>query len=96
MVDVLFCYFVKGVEYVCLDVVGFMWKELGISCIYLEKIYLIIKLLWLIIDNVVLGIVIIIEINVLYKDNIVYFGVGDDEVYMVYQFLLLLLVLYVV
>lgn len=84
MVDVLFCYFAKGVEYVRLDVVGFMWKESGISCIYLEKIYLIIKLLRSIIDNVALGIVIIIEINVSYKDNIVYFGVGDDEVYMVY------------
>ncbi|ENO4741105.1 extracellular solute-binding protein, partial [Shigella dysenteriae] len=96
MVDVLLCYLEKGAEYVRLDAVGFMWKELGTSCIHLEKTHLIIKLLRSIIDNVAPGTVIITETNVPHKDNIAYFGEGDDEAHMVYQFSLPPLVLHAV
>ena len=48
------------------------------------KKHLIIKLLRSIIDNVAPGTVIIT--NVPHKDNIAYFGAGDDEAHMVYQF----------
>lgn len=96
MVDVLLCYLAKGAEYVRLDAVGFMWKEPGTSCIHLEKTHLIIKLLRSIIDNVAPGTVIITETNVPHKDNIAYFGAGDDEAHMVYQFSLPPLVLHAV
>lgn len=96
MVDVLLCYLEKGAEYVRLDAVGFMWKEPGTSCIHLEKTHLIIKLLRSIIDNVAPGTVIITETNVPHKDNIAYFGEGDDEAHMVYQFSLPPLVLHAV
>ncbi|EHA5193293.1 hypothetical protein ABLC89_02995 [Escherichia coli] len=86
----------KGAEYVRLDAVGFMWKEPGTSCIHLEKTHLIIKLLRSIIDNVAPGTVIITETNVPHKDNIAYFGAGDDEAHMVYQFSLPPLVLHAV
>ncbi|EOY7036149.1 alpha-amylase family glycosyl hydrolase, partial [Shigella flexneri] len=96
MVDVLLCYLEKGTEYVRLDAVGFMWKEPGTSCIHLEKTHLIIKLLRSIIDDVAPGTVIITETNVPHKDNIAYFGNGDDEAHMVYQFSLPPLVLHAV
>ena len=96
MVDVLLCYLEKGAEYVRLDAVGFMWKEPGTNCIHLEKTHLIIKLLRSIIDNVAPGTVIITETNVPHKDNIAYFGEGDDEAHMVYQFSLPPLVLHAV
>ncbi|MCV5191645.1 hypothetical protein OFC03_30315, partial [Escherichia coli] len=66
------------------------------SCIHLEKTHLIIKLLRSIIDNVAPGTVIITETNVPHKDNIAYFGAGDDEAHMVYQFSLPPLVLHAV
>lgn len=61
-----------------------MWKVLGMSLIYLEEMYEIVKLFRDLVDIVVLGMIIIIEINVLYVDNISYFGNGEKEVYMVY------------
>ena len=64
--------------------------------IHLEKTHLIIKLLRSIIDNVAPGTVIITETNVPHKDNIAYFGEGDDEAHMVYQFSLPPLVLHAV
>nr|MDK6642734.1 hypothetical protein [Escherichia coli] len=73
-----------------------MWKEPGTNCIHLEKTHLIIKLLRSIIDNVAPGTVIITETNVPHKDNIAYFGAGDDEAHMVYQFSLPPLVLHAV
>lgn len=60
------------------------------------KTHLIIKLLRSIIDNVAPGTVIITETNVPHKDNIAYFGEGDDEAHMVYQFSLPPLVLHAV
>lgn len=60
------------------------------------KTHLIIKLLWSIIDDVAPGTVIITETNVPHKDNIAYFGEGDDEAHMVYQFSLPPLVLHAV
>lgn len=60
------------------------------------KTHLIIKLLRSIIDNVAPGTVIITETNVPHKDNIAYFGAGDDEAHMVYQFSLPPLVLHAV
>ncbi|WP_218675688.1 alpha-amylase family glycosyl hydrolase, partial [Escherichia coli] len=96
MVDVLLCYLEKGAEYVRLDAVGFMWKEPGTSCIHLDKTHQIIKLLRAITDSVAPGTVIITETNVPHKDNIAYFGNGDDEAHMVYQFSLPPLVLHAV
>ncbi|STP20265.1 sucrose phosphorylase [Escherichia coli] len=87
MVDILLCYLGKGRGIRPSGCVGFMWKEPGTSCIHLEKTHLIIKLLRSIIDNVAPGTVIITETNVPHKDNIAYFGEGDDEAHMVYQFL---------
>ncbi len=96
MVDVLLCYLAKGAEYVRLDAVGFMWKEPGTAASIWKKERLIIKLLRSIIDNVAPGTVIITETNVPHKDNIAYFGAGDDEAHMVYQFSLPPLVLHAV
>lgn len=94
MIDVLLFYLEKGAEYIRLDAVGFMWKEVGTSCMHHEKTHEIIKLLRDIIDEAAKGTVIITETNVPHKDNISYFGNGHDEAQMVYQFPLPPLVLY--
>lgn len=94
MIDILLFYIEQGAEYIRLDAVGFMWKEVGGTCIHLEKTHQIIKLFRDIVEEVAKGTVIITETNVPHKDNISYFGNGSDEAHMVYQFPLPPLVLY--
>ncbi|MEH6938142.1 sugar phosphorylase [Bacillus sp. JJ664] len=94
MIDVLLFYLEQGAEYVRLDAVGYMWKEVGTSCIHLEKTHEIVKLFRDILDEAARGTVMITETNVPHLDNISYFGNGNDEAHMVYQFPLPPLVLY--
>jgi len=94
MVDVLLFYLEQGAEYVRLDAVGYMWKEVGTSCIHLEKTHEIVKLFRDLLDETAKGTVMITETNVPHIDNISYFGNGHDEAHMVYQFPLPPLVLY--
>jgi len=94
MIDVLLFYLEQGAEYVRLDAVGYMWKEVGTSCIHLEKTHEIVKLFRDILDEAAKGTVMITETNVPHVDNISYFGNGNDEAHMVYQFPLPPLVLY--
>ncbi|RFU63570.1 alpha-amylase family glycosyl hydrolase [Bacillus sp. V59.32b] len=94
MIDVLLFYIEQGAEYIRLDAIGFMWKEIGTSCIHHEKTHEIVKLFRDVVDEAAKGTVIITETNVPHKDNVAYFGNGHDEAHMVYQFPLPPLVLY--
>ncbi|QLA00513.1 sugar phosphorylase [Enterobacter cloacae] len=96
MVDVLLHYLEEGARYIRLDAVGFMWKIPGTSCIHLEQTHCLIQLFRAITDAVAPGTVIITETNVPHKDNISYFGDGENEAQMVYQFSLPPLVLHAV
>ncbi|MDR7344011.1 sucrose phosphorylase [Pantoea alhagi] len=96
MVDVLLEYLKKGADYVRLDAVGYMWKTPGTRCIHLENTHLLVKLFRAIADVVAPGTVIITETNVPHQDNISYFGNGQDEAQMVYQFSLPPLVLHAI
>ncbi|MGF6952624.1 glycosidase [Neobacillus sp. B4I6] len=86
MIDVLLFYLEQGAEYIRLDAIGFMWKEVGTTCIHHEKTHEIVKLFRDVVDEAAKGTVIITETNVPHKDNVAYFGNGDDEAHMVYQF----------
>ncbi|ENK7102680.1 sugar phosphorylase [Enterobacter kobei] len=96
MVDVLLHYLAEGARYIRLDAVGFMWKIPGTSCIHLEQTHCLIQLFRAITDAVAPGTVIITETNVPHKHNISYFGDGENEAQMVYQFSLPPLVLHAV
>jgi len=96
MVEVLLHYLVEGARYIRLDAVGFMWKIPGTSCIHLEQTHRLIQLFRAITDRVAPGTVLITETNVPHKDNISYFGDGENEAQMVYQFSLPPLVLHAV
>ncbi|ENU3987321.1 sugar phosphorylase [Enterobacter kobei] len=96
MVDVLLHYLAEGARYIRLDAVGFMWKIPGTSCIHLEQTHCLIQLFRAITDAVAPGTVIITETNVPHKDNISYFGDGENEAQMVYQFSLPPIVLHAV
>ena len=96
MVDVLLHYLIEGARYIRLDAVGFMWKIPGTNCIHLEQTHQLIQLFRAITEAVAPGTVIITETNVPHKDNVAYFGNGENEAQMVYQFSLPPLVLHAV
>ncbi|MBX8459793.1 sugar phosphorylase [Enterobacter sp. RIT637] len=96
MVDVLLHYLMEGASYIRLDAVGFMWKIPGTHCIHLEQTHQLIQLFRAITEVVAPGTVIITETNVPHKDNISYFGNGENEAQMVYQFSLPPLVLHAI
>lgn len=92
IIDILLFYLSNGIEIIRLDAIGFLWKELGTSCFNLKNSHEIVKFLRLILSYVAPYSILITETNAPHKDNISYFGRGD-ETHMVYQVNLPLLVL---
>jgi len=93
VIEVLLFYAANGASLIRLDAVGYIWKEVGTSCIHLDKAHEIIKLMRDILDSLNKKVLIITETNVPHKDNISYFGNGTDEAQMIYNFSLPPLVL---
>lgn len=85
ILDVLFDYAANGAKFIRLDAIGFMWKELGTTCMHLSKTHEIIKVYRAILEEYMPGTKFITETNVPHQDNISYFGDGD-EAHLVYQF----------
>ena len=83
--DIFFFYLSQGLSVIRLDAVAFIWKEPGTNCIHLKETHEIIKLFRTLVDCFAPETTIITETNVPHKENISYFGDGD-ETHMVYQF----------
>lgn len=94
IIELLLFYVKMGAKAIRLDAIGFMWKELGTSCIHLPETHTAIQLYKDVFDIVAPDTLIITETNVPHKENISYFGDGENEAQMVYQFPLPPLVLY--
>lgn len=84
-IDIFLFYLSKGIDVVRLDAVAFIWKEIGTSSIHHSKTHEIVKLFRTLVDHYKPDATIITETNVPHKENISYFGDGD-EAHMVYQF----------
>ena len=93
MIEVLLTYVERGADLLRMDAVGYLWKEIGTSCIHLPQTHKVIKLFRDVLDAVAPDIAIVTETNVPHADNVSYFGNGQDEAQMVYQFPLAPLVL---
>ena len=94
IVDVLLTYVAHGAEIIRLDAIAYLWKKIGTPCIHLEETHRVVKLFRAIFDAVAPGVMIITETNVPHEENIAYFGNGEDEAQLVYQFPLPPLVLH--
>lgn len=92
--DVLLGYIARGATTVRLDAIGFLWKRSGTSCIHLPETHAIIRLWRVLIDELAPGVLVLTETNVPHADNVTYFGNGENEAHMVYQFALPPLVLH--
>jgi glycosidase len=94
MINVLLFYIEKGARVIRLDAIAFLWKKLGTNCLHLKETHEIVKLFRDIFDEISEALWIITETNVPHKDNISYFGEGEDEAHMVYNFTLPPLLMY--
>lgn len=88
IIDVLLFYAAHGVSMIRLDAIAFLWKESGTSCLHLPQTHEVIKLFRSIFDLTAPHVKIITETNVPHKENISYYGSGNDEAHMVYNFAL--------
>ncbi|EBF5167142.1 alpha-amylase [Listeria monocytogenes] len=94
LTDVLLFYASKQATSIRLDAIGFLWKTSGTTCMHLPETHEIISLWRLLIDELYPNLQIITETNVPHEENISYFGNGENEANMVYQFPLPPLVLH--
>ena len=94
IIDTLLFYVAHGAQFIRLDAIAYMWKEIGTSCIHLPQTHRIIRLFRSVLDEVAPHVMLITETNVPHNENISYFGDGRDEAQMVYNFALPPLVLH--
>lgn len=83
---VLLFYVEQGADLIRLDAIAFMWKTIGTTCIHLPETHTVIQLMRDVLDLAAPHVILITETNVPHAENISYFGAGDDEAQMVYQF----------
>ncbi len=93
VVDILLFYAAHGAEFIRLDAVTFVWKEIGTTCINSPHTHRIVQTIRAIFDLAAPKVAVITETNVPHEDNIAYFGDGTNEAQMVYNFALPLLTL---
>jgi sucrose phosphorylase len=94
MIDLLLFYVSRGAQFIRLDAIAYLWKEIGTPCIHLPQTHRVIQLFRAVLDEVAPHVVLITETNVPHVDNVSYFGGGKDEAQMVYNFALPPLVLH--
>lgn len=94
MVEVLLYYIRRGADLVRLDAVTYLWDQLGTPGVHLKQTHTIIRLFRDVLNAVAPHVALITETNVPHEDNISYFGNGENEAQMVYNFALPPLVLH--
>ncbi len=85
VLEVLLLYIQHGARIVRLDAIAYLWKQIGTSCIHLPQTHEVVKLMRDLVDAVAPGVILLTETNVPHRENVSYFGNGD-EARMVYQF----------
>ena len=86
VLELLLFYISQGAQFIRLDAIAFIWKEIGTSCIHLPQAHRLIQLKRKVLDQVAPGVALITETNVPHEDNVSYFGDGTNEAQMVYNF----------
>lgn len=88
ILDILLMYIERGATFIRLDAIGYLWKEIGTSCIHLPQTHRLIQFLRAVLNEVAPHVHLITETNVPHVDNISYFGDGTNEAQLVYNFAL--------
>jgi sucrose phosphorylase len=88
IVKTLLFYVKQGATIIRFDAIAYLWKEIGTNCIHLSQTHDMVKLFRKILDLVAPNVIILTETNVPHSENVSYFGDGQDEAQMVYNFTL--------
>ncbi len=88
IVDVLLFYAQRGADFIRLDAIAYLWKEIGTPCIHLPNTHRVVQLFRAALDAVAPHVRLITETNVPHSENIAYFGDGANEAQLVYNFAL--------
>jgi len=94
VVDLLLFYAAQGADFIRLDAIAYLLKEIGTACIHLPQTHAIIRLFRAALQAAAPNLRLITETNVPHAENISYFGDGSDEAHLVYNFALPPLVLF--
>lgn len=93
MLNVFLFYMSKGIRVIRLDAIAFLWKASGTACMHEQETHEIVCLFRDVMDYCYPGALLLTETNVPHKENITYFGLGD-EAHLIYQFALPPLILH--
>ncbi|MBW2492701.1 MAG: sugar phosphorylase [Deltaproteobacteria bacterium] len=88
MIEALLFYVEQGATSIRLDAIAYLWKEIGTTCIHLRQTHQLVQLFRKILDIVAPNVLLITETNVPHGENISYFGDGQNEAQMIYNFTL--------
>ncbi len=93
MLNVFLFYMERGIRVVRLDAIAFLWKASGTACMHEHETHEIVCLFRDVMDYCYPGALLLTETNVPHRENITYFGLGD-EAHLIYQFALPPLILH--
>ncbi|MFK7817449.1 MAG: sugar phosphorylase [Planctomycetaceae bacterium] len=82
---VVVAYLEKGVRWIRLDAVGFLWKEPGTTSLHLPQTHEAVRLFRTVLDQFAPGTILLTETNVPNHENLSYFG-NRNEAHMIYNF----------
>jgi glucosylglycerate phosphorylase len=88
VLDILLMYAARGATFIRLDAIAYLWKEIGTTCIHLPQTHQVIQFLRAVLDEVAPHVHLITETNVPHAENVSYFGDGENEAQLVYNFAL--------
>jgi glycosidase len=88
VMEALLLYVARGADFLRLDAIAYLWKEIGTSCIHLPQTHRLIQLMRAALDEAAPQTLLITETNVPHVDNVSYFGDGQNEAQLVYNFAL--------
>lgn len=94
IIDVLLFYVAHGADFIRLDAIAYLWKEIGTTSIHLPQTHRVVQLFRTVLDMVAPQVMLITETNVPHAENVSYFGNGRNEAQMVYNFSLAPLILH--
>lgn len=86
MIDVFLFYLENGAEFIRLDAIAYIWKELETSCFLTKESHVFVQLLRKILDVLSPSNDLVAEINTGFKENIKYLGNGKNEAQIIYNF----------
>lgn len=87
MLNVYLFYMSKGIRVIRLDAIAFLWKTSGSVCMHENETHEVVRLFRDVMDYCCPGALLLTETNVPHKENLTYFGLGD-EAHLIYQFAL--------